>query len=63
MRICEIVGTVTLSRSIPEFQGATLKLGVPLSLKNLLDEEPPQADSLVVWDATGSGMGCRVALI
>ncbi|MDH3718761.1 MAG: carbon dioxide concentrating mechanism protein CcmL [Planctomycetota bacterium] len=62
MRIAEIIGTVTLNRSHPSLAGATLKLAVPLSLDNLLDREPPQADEIVLYDELGSGVGSRVAL-
>ena len=62
MRIAEIIGTVTLSRSHPSFQGATLKLAVPLSLANLSNQELPQADPLVVWDPLGAGMHDRIAI-
>lgn len=67
MRIAEIIGTVTLCRSHPSFQGATLKLAVPLSLAdlslaNLSNRELPQADPLVVWDALGAGMHNRIAM-
>ena len=62
MRIAEIIGTVTLCRSHPSFQGATLKLAVPLSLANLSNRELPQADPLVVWDPLGSGMHDRIAI-
>lgn len=62
MRIAEVVGTVTLSRSHPSFSGACLKLAVPLSLANLRGEAPPAADELVVWDQLGAGIGSRIAL-
>ncbi|NIP86144.1 MAG: carbon dioxide concentrating mechanism protein CcmL [Planctomycetales bacterium] len=62
MRIAEIIGTVTLNRAHPSLRGATFKLAVPLSLDNLLDRQPPQADQLVLYDELGSGVGSRVAL-
>ena len=62
MRIAEIVGTVTLNRSHPSLAGGVFKLAVPLSLDNLLDREPPDADDLVLYDELGSGIGSRVAL-
>lgn len=62
MRIAQIVGTVTLSRSHPSLVGAAFKLAVPLSLDNLMDREKPQAEELVLYDELGSGIGSRVAL-
>lgn len=62
MRIGEVIGTVTLSRSHPSLTGATLKLAVPLSLSNLQSKDPSRAESLVVYDELGAGVGSRVAL-
>lgn len=62
MRIADVVGTVTLNRCHPSFVGARLRLAVPLSLANLQDREPAQAEELVVWDELGAGLGSRIAL-
>lgn len=62
MRIAEVIGTVTLSRMIPEFSGATLKVVQPLSLGALVDGQTPVADSLVAWDEFGAGMHSQVAI-
>lgn len=62
MRIAEVIGTVTLSRCHPSFEGARLKLACPLTLKNLTGEEPVTSDSLVVWDDLGAGVGSFVAM-
>ena len=62
MRIAEIIGTVTLNRCHPSFQGARLRLAVPLSLANLAGQTPPQADTLVVWDELGAGHQSRIAM-
>ena len=62
MRIAEILGSVTLSRSHPSLKGASLRLAVPLSLKELTEGTSPQADILVVYDELGAGPGSRIAL-
>ena len=62
MRIAEIIGTVTLSRSHPSLAGGTFRLAVPLSLDDLLGKSEPQADPLVLYDELGAGLGSRVAL-
>ena len=62
MRIAEVIGQVTLSRMIPEFEGAVLRLVRPLSTANLLEQQPATADPLVAWDERGSGLGDRIGL-
>jgi ethanolamine utilization protein EutN len=62
MRIAQVVGTVTLSRSHPSFQGARLRLAVPLSLAELAGGGPLAAEELVVWDELAAGVGQRVAM-
>ena len=62
MRIAEVIGTVTLNRCHPSFQGARLRLVVPLSLADLAGQETPQAETVVVWDELGAGHGSRIAM-
>ena len=61
MRIAKVVGTVTLSRCHPSFNGARLRLVVPLSLAELKGQ-PPQAEEIVCWDDNGAGIGSLVAI-
>jgi microcompartment protein CcmK/EutM len=62
MRIAQVIGTVTLSHLHPSFRGSRLKLAVPLSLDDLTGKTQPTADSIVVWDDLGAGMGDRIAI-
>ena len=62
MRIAKVVGTVTLNRWHESFQGASLRLVVPLSLAELRGQEQPQADEMVAWDDNGAGLGSLVAV-
>ena len=62
MKVADVIGKVTLSRCHPSFQGAALRLIVPLSLANLQEKEEPTADTMVAWDDLGSGMQSRVAI-
>jgi microcompartment protein CcmK/EutM len=62
MRIAKVVGTVTLNRCHPSFEGASLRLAVPLSLDELKGEREPQADEMVVWDENGAGQGSLIAV-
>ena len=62
MRIAKVVGTVTLNRCHPSFNGASLRLIVPLSLAELKGESQPQADEMVAWDDNGAGLGSLIAI-
>jgi ethanolamine utilization protein EutN len=62
MRIAKVVGTVTLNRCHPSFNGASLRLIVPLSLAELKGEQQPQADEMVAWDDNGAGLGSLIAI-
>ena len=62
MRIAKVVGTVTLNRCHPSFNGARLRLVVPLSLAELKGDVAPQADEMVVWDENGAGIGSLIAV-
>ncbi len=62
MRIGKVIGTVTLSRCHPAFDGATLKMAVPMSLAELRGEVELGPDFLVVYDELGAGMGHDIAI-
>ena len=62
MRIAKVIGTVTLNRCHPSFNGASLRLIVPLSLAELKGEQQPQADEMVAWDENGAGLGSLIAI-
>ena len=62
MRIAKIIGTVTLTRCHPSFRGASLKMAVPRSLDNLQDRSNDEADTIVVWDSLGAGVGEHIAM-
>lgn len=62
MRIAEVIGTVTLNRCHPALNGGRYRLAVPLSQANLRDEEPAQAEEVVVYDELGAGIGSRIAM-
>ena len=42
MRIMKVIGTVTLNRSHPTFEGARLRLAVPMSLADLVNDSGAQ---------------------
>ena len=62
MRIAQVIGTVTLSRSHPNFPQVGLRLAVPMSLDNLAGHEPATGDPLVVCDELGAGLGSQILL-
>jgi microcompartment protein CcmK/EutM len=62
MRIATVVGTVTLNRCHPSFEGARLRLVAPLSLAEMRGERKPQADEMVVWDENAAGLGSLIAV-
>jgi len=62
MRIAKVIGTVTLNRRHPSMEGATLKLAVPMTTDELKNNSEPQADTLVVFDEFGAGIGDRIML-
>lgn len=39
-----------------------MKLAVPYSLDELTNDAEPAADTLVVWDEIGAGIGQRIAM-
>ena len=60
MRIAEVIGTVTLSRSHPSLAGARFVIGVPFSLAALRDRGGPDGEELVILDELGAGAGHRI---
>ena len=62
MRIAKVIGTVTLNRCHPSFEGARLRLAVPLSLAELRGDREPAAEEIVVWDENGAGIGSLIAV-
>ena len=63
MRIAKIIGNVTLNRAHPTYHGATLKVAIPLSLDNLLNEQSDlRSDMEIVWDDLGAGNGNLIAM-
>lgn len=62
MRVAEIVGTVTLNRCHPSFEGASLKLVIPKTLDNLTGKSDAEADTLTAWDEMGAGNGSQVSI-
>jgi microcompartment protein CcmK/EutM len=62
MRICEVIGIVTLSRRHPTLEGARLLVAAPLSLADLRSNRAATAEDLVIYDDLGAGIGSRVGV-
>jgi len=62
MRICEVIGSVTLSRIHPSLAAGSFRLAIPLTLDNLRGTAPIQGESLVVYDELGAGEGSQIAM-
>ena len=63
MRIAKIIGNVTLSQSHPSYEGASLRVAIPLTLDNLLDEQSELRSEIeIVWDELGAGNGSLIAM-
>ena len=62
MRLAKVIGNVTLNRYHPSFEGASLKVVLPMSLDVAAGEAEPGPDFLVAWDELGAGTDCTIAL-
>lgn len=62
MRIAKVIGNLTLNRCHPSFDGARLRLAVPLTYEELTEELDPAGEPLVVWDELGAGLGSMIAI-
>ncbi len=62
MRIAEVIGTVTLSRSHPTLVGGRLIIAVPFSLDALVEGRPPDGEDLVAYDELAAGTGSRIGI-
>jgi microcompartment protein CcmK/EutM len=60
MRIAEVIGNVTLSRTHPSMMGARWIIGVPYSLAALRADTAPDGEDVVIYDNLGAGVGARI---
>lgn len=62
MRIAQIIGRVTLSRSLPSLRGGRLLIAQPLPLDALTEKAPSRSEDLVVYDILGAGQGTLIGV-
>jgi microcompartment protein CcmK/EutM len=60
MRIAEVIGNVTLSRSHPSVAGLRWIIGVPMSLQALKNNAQADGEDVVIVDALGAANGHKV---
>ncbi len=61
MRIAEVIGSVTLSRTHPCLMGTHWLIGVPFSLEALQKQGRGDGEDLIIYDPLGAGVGSLVA--
>ena len=62
MRLCEVIGRITLSKWHPSVSGATWKIVVPLDLPALQGADSGRGEPFVLFDELGSGDGSLIAV-
>jgi ethanolamine utilization protein EutN len=62
MRIAEVIGRVTLSRSHPNLRNARYVIALPLPRAALVEGSPDRGESLVVYDSMGASPGALIGL-
>jgi microcompartment protein CcmK/EutM len=62
MRIAEVIGRVTLSRSNPQLRGGRLLIALPLPLDALTKASNARGEDVVVYDILGAGPGSVIGL-
>ena len=62
MRIAEVIGKVTLSRSHPSLKGARWLVGVALNQDGINGKDSGRSEPFVIYDELGAGEGCRIAI-
>ncbi|WP_165226255.1 EutN/CcmL family microcompartment protein [Aquisphaera insulae] len=62
MRIAEVVGRVTLSRSADSLRGGRFVIVRPMPLEALTDGSSSRGEELIAYDNLGAGAGSLIGL-
>jgi microcompartment protein CcmK/EutM len=62
MRIAEVIGRVTLSRSHPSLRNARYVIALPMPLEALAAESPSRGEEVIVFDQLGAGPGALIGI-
>jgi ethanolamine utilization protein EutN len=62
MRICEVIGNLTLNRGHPSLRGAVWRIAVPLSVDAASRKLKKRGEPFVVYDELGAGIGSLIGV-
>jgi ethanolamine utilization protein EutN len=62
VRIAEVIGRVTMSRSSPQLKGGRFLIALPLPLEALTDGSKARGEEVVLYDDLGAGPGSIIGL-
>jgi microcompartment protein CcmK/EutM len=62
MRIAEVIGRITLSRSHPSLRNARYVIAMPMPLAALAEGSSARSEEVVVFDQLGAGPGSLIGL-
>lgn len=62
MRIAEVIGRVTLSRSHPSLKAARYLIALPMPLEALLEDSTKRGEDVIAYDELGAGPGALIGL-
>jgi ethanolamine utilization protein EutN len=62
MRIAEVIGRVTLSRSHPSLKGGRYLIALPMPLEALTEGSPVRGEEVIVYDNLGTSRGGLIGL-
>ncbi len=62
MRIAEVIGRVTLSRSHPSLKGGRYVIALPMPAEALISGSPKRGEEVIAYDNLGAGPGALIGL-
>jgi len=62
MRIGEVIGRVTLSRSHPNLKAARYLIVLPMPLEALLEDSSKRGEEVIAYDELGASPGALIGL-
>ena len=62
MRIAEVIGRITLSRSHPNLKAARYVIALPLPLEALLEDSTNRGEEVIAYDDLGASPGAIIGL-